>query len=91
MSEARRLRFGREAEMPLEHKTLKSLSSPTKRSKAKSEPVRLTASESRRLIGICIELIDICSKVTGKIDPAVGTVIAFARDEALAEALEISS
>ena len=74
--------------MPLE---LKTLSRSTEGSNPRNEEVTLTASEARRLIGLCIELIDICSKVTGKIDPAVGTVIAFARDEALAEVLEVSS
>jgi hypothetical protein len=61
------------------------------RSKSDVEDVTLTASEACRLIGICIELIDLCSRVTGKIDPAVGSIVGYARDEALAEALEIRS
>lgn len=61
------------------------------RSRPDAEDVTLTASEACRLIGICIELIDLCSRVTGKIDPAVGSIVGYARDEALAEALEIGS
>jgi hypothetical protein len=51
--------------------------------------VTLTAAESHRLVGICIELIGLCSKVTGKFDPSMGTMIAFARDEALTNAVGI--
>lgn len=51
----------------------------------------LTPSEACRLIAICIDLIDLCAKVTGKIDPAVATIVGYARDEALSEALEIGS
>jgi hypothetical protein len=57
----------------------------------------LTSFEAQRLVGICVELLDLCSKVTGQIDPALGKLIAFAHDEALltgiyrAEARESSS
>jgi hypothetical protein len=72
--------------MPRELETMNALSN---RTKPDVEDVTLTASEACRLIGICIELIDLCSRVTGKIDPAVGSIVGYARDEALAEALEI--
>ena len=49
--------------------------------------VTLKACETQRLVRICIELIDLCSKVTAKFDPAMGTMIAYARDEALESAL----
>ena len=55
--------------------------------KPKIDEVTLTSSESHRLIGICIELIGLCSKVTGKFDPSMGTMIAFARDQALTETI----
>lgn len=74
--------------MPGESETMNVLSN---RSRPDAEDVTLTASEACRLIGICIELIDLCSRVTGKIDPAVGSIVGYARDEALAEALEIGS
>jgi hypothetical protein len=74
--------------MPGESETMNVLSN---RSRPDAEDVTLTASEACRLIGICIELIDLCSRVTGKIDPAVGSIVGYARDEALAEALDIRS
>jgi hypothetical protein len=74
--------------MPAESKALDALSL-TKR--PKFEDVTLTASEACRLIGICVELIELCAKVTGKIDPAVGSLVGYARDEALAEVLEFGS
>ena len=59
--------------------------------KAGREDVVLTSAEACRLVAICIDLVDLCAKVTGKIDPAVASIVAYARDEALAEALEIGS
>jgi hypothetical protein len=58
---------------------------------ARPEEVGLTAADACRLMAICIDLIDLCAKVTGKIDPAVASIVSYARDEALSEALEIGS
>ena len=55
------------------------------------EDVTLTAAEASRLVGVCIELIDLCAKVTGRIDPAIGSIMGYARDEAFAQAPEFSS
>lgn len=63
----------------------------SRRSEVSREDVVLTPAEAGRLIAICIDLIDLCAKVTGKIDPAVASIVGYARDEALAEALEIGS
>jgi hypothetical protein len=57
-------------------------------SKANREAAGLTHSEACRLMAICIDLIDLCAKVTGKIDPAVGSIVDYARDEALSAALK---
>jgi hypothetical protein len=57
-------------------------------SMAEREEIGLTPSEACRLMAICIDLIDLCSKVTGKIDPAVGSIVGYARDEALSAALK---
>jgi hypothetical protein len=83
-----KLRFGREAEMSINSTMLYERS---RSSEASGEEVRLTQAEACRLIAICIDLIDLCAKVTGKIDPAVASIVGYARDEALAEALEIGS
>jgi hypothetical protein len=48
----------------------------------RTEEATLTAFEAQRLIAICVELLDLCSKVTGQIDPAVGELIGFAHDQA---------
>jgi hypothetical protein len=74
--------------MSLDSTMLYERSSP---SIANREEIGLTPTDARRLIGICIDLIDLCAKVTGKIDPAVATMIGYARDEALSGALEIGS
>ena len=50
---------------------------------AEREEIGLTASEARRLMAICVELIELCAKATGKIDPSVGPIAGYARDEAL--------
>jgi hypothetical protein len=57
-------------------------------SKVNREDVGLTHSEACRLMAICVDLIDLCAKVTGKIDPAVGSMVDYARDEALSAALK---
>jgi hypothetical protein len=67
--------------MLTESKTLKA----QQRSKPRSEDVTLTAAEAGRLIDICIELMDLCAEVTGRINPAAGAMVGYARDEALSE------
>ncbi len=49
----------------------------------RNEERTLTSFEAQRLVGICVELLDLCSKLTGQIDPALGELIAFVHDEAL--------
>lgn len=58
------------------------------RSAKRNEQATLTAFEAQRLIEICAELVDLCSKVTGQIDPAVSEMVAFARDEVLTSVVE---
>jgi hypothetical protein len=60
-----------------------------KPSNPRIDPVDLSAAEIRNLIGICIELVSLCARVTGKLDPAMGTMIRYARDQALGKALNI--
>jgi hypothetical protein len=88
LSDGTKLQFGREAQMSTESTMLYERSRP---SNANRGDVSLTPSEACRLIAICIDLIDLCAKVTGKIDPAIASIVGYARDEALAEALEIGS
>jgi hypothetical protein len=69
----------------------KMLKAQQRSTKARIEDVTLTAAEACRLIDICIELIDLCAKVTGKIHPAAGSMMGYARDEALSEVAEFRS
>jgi hypothetical protein len=71
--------------MAIEPKVLYDRSRP---SVAGPEEIGLTHSEACRLMAICVDLIDLCAKVTGKIDPAVGSIVGYARDEALSAALK---
>jgi hypothetical protein len=57
----------------------------------RNEQAALTRFEAQRLIGICAELVDLCSKVTGQIDPAIGEIITFAHDEVLTSVVEAKS
>jgi hypothetical protein len=63
----------------------------SKPSTANLQEVGLTPSDACRLMAICIDLIDLCAKVTGKVDPAIASIVGYARDEVLAEALQIRS
>jgi hypothetical protein len=59
--------------------------------KPEAEDATLTVSDAFRLIGICIELIDLCSRVSWKNDPGVESIFRYARDEVLTSALGIRS
>ena len=45
--------------------------------------VSLTAAQAERLLSICVSLIDLCTEVTGKIDPAAGNLVAYACEDVL--------
>jgi hypothetical protein len=66
----------------------KVLYEPSRPPLAEREEIGLTASEACRLMAICVDLIDLCAKVTGKIDPALGSIVGYARDEALSAGLK---
>jgi hypothetical protein len=41
--------------------------------------LRLSGRQARRLMSTCIELLELCCNVSGKIDPAAGWMVAHAR------------
>lgn len=45
------------------------------------EELRLSAAETRVLMSICAELLDLCARVSGKIDPTAAMMVTWARDE----------
>ena len=53
--------------------------------------VSLTAAQAERLLSICVDMIDLCAEVTGKIDPAVGTMVAYACEDVLSGILGTKS
>jgi hypothetical protein len=57
--------------------------------KDKSETVveesRLSKQDIRLLLIMSTELVNLCAKLTGRIDPAAGAMLAYVRDDILAE------
>jgi len=72
-------------------KEAKALYARSRTTKAKVEGLALRAAETSQLIGICVERIDSCGKVTGRIDPVVGSIVRYVRNEATSAVLEIGS
>ena len=52
-----------------------------KKEKADSETSQLSERDIRVLLVLCAELVNFCAKVTGKIDPAAGAMLAYVRDD----------
>jgi hypothetical protein len=48
---------------------------------ANSEASPLSERDIRLLIILCSELVNVCAKVTGQIDPALGAMLAYGRDD----------
>jgi hypothetical protein len=64
-------------------KKLKKRSSEAEDTKRNVGELSLSACEARRLYGICVELLELCSHVSGRIDPQAGWMVAHARDEVM--------
>ena len=64
-------------------KKLKTRALEPEDSKRHVGELNLSACEARRLYGICVELLELCSHVSGKIDPQAGWMVAHARDEVM--------
>jgi len=64
-------------------KKLKKRASELEVTKPQVGELNLSACESRRLYGICVELLELCSHVSGRIDPQAGWMVAHARDEVM--------
>ena len=57
------------------------LSRTEKKGKADSETAQLSERDMRALLFLCAELVNLCAKVTGQIDPAAGAMLAYVRDD----------
>ena len=56
-----------------------------KKSDTKSEQSKLSRRDTRLLLVMCAELVNLCAKLTGKIDPAAAAMLAYVRDDIVAE------
>jgi hypothetical protein len=52
-----------------------------KKIEADSATSQLSERDIRVLLVLCSELVNLCAKVTGQIDPAVGAMLAYVRDD----------
>jgi hypothetical protein len=46
-----------------------------------SEKSKLSEPDLRLLLVVCVELVNFCAKVTGKIDPAASAMLTYVRDD----------
>ena len=46
---------------------------------------KLTNQDARLLLVMCTELVNLCAKLTRKIDPAAAAMLAYVRDDIVAE------
>jgi hypothetical protein len=51
------------------------------KTEADSEAPQLSERDIRLLVVLCAELVNFCAKITGKIDPAAGAMLAYVRDD----------
>ena len=56
-----------------------------KKSDTKSEQSKLSQRDTRLLLVMCAELVNLCAKLTGKIDPAAAAMLAYVRVDIVAE------
>ena len=50
-----------------------------------TEKSQLSKQDTRLLLVLCTELLNLCARLTGKIDPAAGAMLAYVRDDIVAE------
>jgi hypothetical protein len=59
--------------------------SGTKKSETLAEQSQLSKQDIRLLLIMCTELVNLCAKLTGKIDPAAAAMLAYVRDDIQSE------
>ena len=52
---------------------------------AKKSKSQLSEQDARLLLVLSTELVNLCAKLTGKIDPAAAAMLAYVRDEIVSE------
>ncbi len=56
-----------------------------KKSDIDPEKSQLSKQDTRLLLIMCTELVNLCAKLTGKIDPAAAAMLAYVRDDIVSE------
>jgi hypothetical protein len=56
-----------------------------KKSVLETENSRLSKQDTRLLLVMCTELVNLCARFTGKIDPAAAAMLAYVRDDIVSE------
>jgi hypothetical protein len=56
-----------------------------KQSNSETDKSQLSKQDVRLLLMMCTELVNLCSKLTGKIDPAAAAMLAYVRDDIASE------
>ena len=51
----------------------------------KAENSRLSKQDVRLLLVMCTEMVNLCAKLTGRIDPAAAAMLAYVRDDIVHE------
>jgi hypothetical protein len=56
-----------------------------KKSDSETDKSQLSKQDLRLMLVMCTELVNLCAKLTGKIDPAAAAMLAYVRDDIAAE------
>lgn len=56
-----------------------------KKSETGAEKSQLSKQDIRLLLVMCIELVNLCAKLTGRIDPAAAAMLGYVRDDIQSE------
>jgi hypothetical protein len=56
-----------------------------KKSDTDTEKSHLSKQDIRLMLVMCTEILNLCARITGKIDPAAGAMLAYVRDDIVAE------
>ena len=56
-----------------------------KKSDSNTDKSQLSQQDLRLVLAMCTELVNLCGKLTGKIDPAAAAMLAYVRDDIASE------
>jgi hypothetical protein len=56
-----------------------------KKSESETDKSQLSKQDVRLMLVMCTELVNLCAKLTGKIDPAAAAMLAYVRDDIVSE------